>query len=90
MTFVEQALNQITAEPAPPPGRSSSPLSRREQQIARLIAGGRTSKEIAQALGVSDLTVRKHRENLYRKLAISSIVQLVRYCLDQQLIRPAS
>lgn len=38
---------------------------------------GRTSKEIARALFLSDLTVRKHRENLLRKLGLTSTAQLV-------------
>jgi len=38
---------------------------------------GRTSKEIARELAISDLTVRKHRENLLRKLGLRSTAQLV-------------
>ncbi|WP_218192047.1 response regulator transcription factor [Pseudomonas sp. Irchel 3E20] len=65
-------------------------LSRREREVALHICQGLTSKEIGQLLGISDLTVRKHRENLYRKLAISSIGQLVLYCLQQKWIYPAT
>jgi len=43
----------------------------------KLVVAGHTSKKIAKLLGVSDLTVRKHRENLMRKLGISNIAQLV-------------
>jgi DNA-binding CsgD family transcriptional regulator len=42
-----------------------------------LVLAGRTSKEIARLLSVSDLTVRKHRENLLRKLGLASTAQLV-------------
>ena len=38
---------------------------------------GRTSKEIARLLCLSDLTVRKHRENLLRKLGLTSTAQLL-------------
>lgn len=38
---------------------------------------GRTSKEIARVLYLSDLTVRKHRENLLRKLGLTSTAQLL-------------
>ena len=43
----------------------------------KLVVAGHTSKKIAKLLGVSDLTVRKHRENLMRKIGISNIAQLV-------------
>ncbi|WP_080370409.1 helix-turn-helix domain-containing protein [Pseudomonas farris] len=90
MIFVERAIIPVTDgsrtdQPHPP-----SLLSRREREIALHIACGRTSKEIAQRLSLSDLTVRKHRENLYRKLGIGSIPQLVRYCLEQHLVRPST
>ncbi|OWQ83821.1 hypothetical protein CDN99_25485 [Roseateles aquatilis] len=41
------------------------------------LALGRTSKQIARALGVSDQTVRKHRENLMRKFNVHSAIQLI-------------
>jgi hypothetical protein len=46
-----------------------------------LIVKGNTSKVIAKALGISDLTVRKHRENILRKLEIQNTAQLVHYWL---------
>lgn len=41
-----------------------------------LLLRGQTSKQIALALGLSDLTVRKHRENLMRRLGAHSIADL--------------
>jgi DNA-binding CsgD family transcriptional regulator len=51
-------------------------LTVREQTVACLIARGRTSKEVARVLNISPLTVRKHRENLMRKLAFHDTAQL--------------
>ncbi len=42
-----------------------------------LIVQGRTSKEIARQLGLSVLTVRKHRENILRRLGLHSTAQLI-------------
>lgn len=42
-----------------------------------LVLQGRTSKEIAREFGISSLTVRKHRENLLRKLGLRSTAQLM-------------
>lgn len=52
-------------------------LSPREREVAlRIIAGGR-SKSIALALNLSVATVRKHRENLMRKLHVSHLGELI-------------
>ena len=47
----------------------------------RLVVDGRTSKEIARLLGISDLTVRKHREHLLHKLRLRNTAQLVALAL---------
>ncbi|HDS00657.1 MAG TPA: PAS domain S-box protein [candidate division Zixibacteria bacterium] len=45
-------------------------LSPRELEVCRLIKNGMTSKEIAQALGISPMTVHKHRELIRKKLGL--------------------
>ena len=42
-----------------------------------LVSAGRTSKEIARQLKISPLTVRKHRENAMRKLAVHTVAGLI-------------
>jgi len=42
-----------------------------------LIVQGHTSKEIARLLGLSVFTVRKHRENILRRLGLRSTAQLI-------------
>lgn len=54
-------------------------LTSREVEIARLTADGMLSKEIAAHLGISQRTVETHKNNLYRKLGINNIVELVNY-----------
>ncbi|WP_157014734.1 response regulator [Mesorhizobium xinjiangense] len=56
-------------------------LSRREQQILAFISHGVTSQAIADRLGISPLTVRKHRENLMRKLDLHSSAELAAYAV---------
>lgn len=51
-------------------------LTAREQQVARLAAGGRSSKEIAETLVLSVRTVDNHLQNAYAKLGVSSRDQL--------------
>ncbi|OXI78970.1 hypothetical protein CFB50_34540 [Burkholderia sp. AU33423] len=57
-----------------PPAKAS--LSARELTIAQLVISGRSSKEIAKALAISPATVRKHRENIFRRVGVHSAVQL--------------
>lgn len=54
-------------------------LSKREKQIANLIAEGLTSAEIAEKLFLSDLTVNTHRRNLIQKLGLKNSAQLVAF-----------
>jgi DNA-binding NarL/FixJ family response regulator len=52
-------------------------LTTREIEVLRRLQQGLSSKQIAQTLGLSDRTVRKHRENLMRKLGMHSVAQLL-------------
>lgn len=61
---------------SPEAGGAASPLSTRETQVLRLIGQGLANPEIAVKLGLSVGTVRKHRENLMRKLDLHNTAQL--------------
>ncbi len=67
-----------------------SPLTAREKEIIRLIAAGRSSKEIATKLFLSVSTVETHRANLMTKIEAHNVAQLVRYALDNGLMDPAA
>jgi DNA-binding NarL/FixJ family response regulator len=54
----------------PPDAPAAPKLTEREQEILGLIAGGCQNSEIAEALAISVLTVRKHRQNLMTKLSL--------------------
>lgn len=61
-------------------------LSERECEIFRLIAQGRTNKEIAYALGISPKTVETHHLHIVRKLGIQDVVSLIRYAAQIGII----
>lgn len=52
-------------------------LSPREQQIARMVASGRTNQAIAAALEISVWTVSTHLRRIFAKLAVSSRAEMV-------------
>lgn len=60
-----------------PPSTRPFQLTDREMDVLRLVASGRTNKEIARALVISTGTARKHVENLRTKAGVSSRVELV-------------
>jgi DNA-binding NarL/FixJ family response regulator len=61
-------------------------LSARERQILQLTAEGKSRKEVAHTLGISEKTVAFHKNNLTRKLGLRSTAQLTRYALEEGLI----
>lgn len=52
--------------------RGTPPLTRRHWELLHLVAAGHTNAQIARRLGVSEGTVRKHLENIYSRLQVSS------------------
>jgi len=64
------------------------PLTAREQQVVKLIAEGHSSKEIADALVISEKTVERHRANILEKLGMHDRVELTRYAIRRGLIEP--
>ena len=71
---------KASAELARIGGRTASPdeLTPAEQRVAELVAAGRTNKEVASALFLTDRTVEGHLTNVYRKLGIRSRAELAR------------
>lgn len=65
----------------------AQPLSDREREVLRLIAEGLSYKEMSDRLGISVKTVETHRERIKGKLNLHSRAELVRYALEQGLLR---
>lgn len=66
------------------PGRSGAPrpaaaLSARELEVATLVAGGRTNREIATALFLSEKTVERHLSRIFGKLGVTSRAAVAAY-----------
>jgi DNA-binding NarL/FixJ family response regulator len=59
------------------------PLSFREREIIKLIAEGKSSKEIGALLFISSRTVQHHRANIMRKLNVKKTADLVKYALQK-------
>lgn len=77
-------LQELTRQPARQ--RADAALTEREQEVLRELARGRTNHEIAEALVVSDETVKTHVGNILSKLQLAHRTQAVIYALKRGLI----
>jgi DNA-binding NarL/FixJ family response regulator len=63
-------------------------LTMREREILQLLAEGKTTKEVASALGIAIKTSDTHRSNIMRKLDAHSVAELVRYAIRNKVVEP--
>ena len=63
-------------------------LTAREREVLQLLAEGQSNKEIATALGISVRTVESHRAKVMSKLNARSLSDLVRYAVQNEIVRP--
>jgi DNA-binding CsgD family transcriptional regulator len=63
-----------------------SGLSRRELEVLRLVADGRTNREIATELGISERTVDRHVSNVFSKLDVSTRSAATAYAYEHRLV----
>jgi two-component system, NarL family, invasion response regulator UvrY len=68
------------------PGLLHETLSDREYQVMRMIASGKTIKEIGDALFLSARTVSTYRARLLEKMHMKSNTELLRYALEHKLL----
>jgi DNA-binding NarL/FixJ family response regulator len=68
------------------PAQEIARLSPRERQVMRLVAEGKSSKEIASLLDLGVETVRGYRKTLMKKLGVSNVAELTRVALRSGVI----
>jgi len=71
--LTEQLVDVIVSSP--------ESLSSREKEVLQLIAGGKSNKDIAEALHISVRTVESHRANIMVKLDLKNVADLVKYAV---------
>ena len=64
------------------------PLTPREVEVVKLIAESYSTRQIADALTISEKTVDRHRANIFEKLAMHDRVELTRYAIRRGLVEP--
>lgn len=79
---VTDYLAQRTGQNQPNHGH----LTPREQEILRMVADGKTTREIGDLLHLSEKTVEKHRASIMHRLGMHSLSQLIKYAIRKGLI----
>jgi DNA-binding NarL/FixJ family response regulator len=85
-----------SAPTAPSDGRTAThspaepPLTARELDVLGQLAAGRTNREIAAALHISEHTVARHLSNIFAKLGVASRTAASAYAFERGLVRPGT
>ncbi len=89
-TYLEPALAHVLVADYQrrrrPREEPEAALSEREERVLRLIAAGKTGREIADELMISPHTVERHRSNLLAKLHVRNKVELTQYAVRRGLL----
>lgn len=78
-------INVFSNSPAEP----AASLTQREIQVLKLVARGLSNKAIAQALSISENTVKYHLRNVLQKLGAQNRTQAVSHAISSGLLKPA-
>ena len=69
-------------------GPERDPLTPREREVLQLVAEGKSTKQVAEVLGITAKTAESHRSRLMIKLDIHEVAGLVRYAVRRGLVEP--
>src|SRR5437867_837312 len=87
-TYIPMAIMGSLVHHLRPGGQRPAPrkLSKREQEILRLLASGKPAKAIARDLCLSPQTIGTHRTRMLRKFELHSTAELIRYAIQNRLV----
>lgn len=78
----QRALDPLTRRPSP----ADHGLTSREVQVLRLVASGKSNREIAGELVISERTVARHMQNILAKLRVSSRAATSVFASEHELL----
>jgi NarL family two-component system response regulator LiaR len=83
---IRKLMEQVAAQPASKKTVDSPQLTERELEVTRLVSQGRSNREIAQALVISEKTVKAHVSNILGKLGLDDRTQIAIYAIKHGLV----
>ena len=84
--FSKEILDEMIKAEDPKLKDDNCKLTQREIEIIRLIEKEKNNKDIASTLFISERTVETHRKNIFRKVKTSSLLGLVKYAYEHNII----
>lgn len=84
--FPSETLELISNAGSRKGATDDMPLSNREITVLRYLANGLSNKEIAEQLLLSNKTISAHKSNIFSKLHVTSIVELIDYARVKELL----
>jgi DNA-binding NarL/FixJ family response regulator len=87
-SYVRESGNAVktVSPPNTDGGAAVVPLTGRQIDVLRLLAGGKTNKEVAHQLGISTRTAEVHRNHMMQKLNCKSFCDLLLFAIRQKLV----
>jgi len=86
MPYVSPEITKLMMSNLSHPTEDAFHLTDRERDILRLIAKEFSNKEMAEKLFISERTVETHRKNIFRKTNTNSLVGLIKFAFEHNLI----
>lgn len=84
--MMKTLIGKPMGEASSPDGILISSLTRREYQVLKLVAQQYTTREMSEALNISESTVETHRKNLIRKVNVKNSVGLAIFAMKNQIV----
>src|SRR5205823_13993476 len=78
---------RVAALAAPDRARGPRGLTQRELEVLRLVAAGKSNRQIAGSLVVSEHTAARHLQNIFGKLGVSSRTAATAFAFEHDLVR---
>ena len=86
---ISEPLTQILAKSLRPQAKTQTniiqTLTQRELENLKQIASGKSNKEIARKLGITEATVKVHNKNLFKKLGLKSRVEAAMWAVEHKV-----
>ena len=86
--IMRKLMAQVAAQPASNKQSNGPQLTDREQEVIRLVTQGKSNREIADVLVISEKTAKAHISNILGKLGLDDRTQMAVYAIKHGLVNP--
>jgi DNA-binding NarL/FixJ family response regulator len=84
--FSPMVTNILAESVSRPEQNAVGELTPREKEVLQLVAEGKSTKQVADKLGIGTRTVESHRVNMLKKMKVSNTAELVKKAIDMRIL----